>query len=202
METNKYSRGKIYRIVSDVSSKQYIGSTIQPLSHRMGQHRKDNNCCESKKLFQEDGVENCRIILIENYPCNSKEELLKRERYYIDSMDCINQKRPLFYEGEYEQIKKDYYEKHKEYYKELHKQYHIDNKEKLNELSKHRYQENKELILKKHKDYYNKQKASNPEQYKQYYKNYRQKCGNEYNIKKNHQRFIRTKAIGLYCFGL
>jgi hypothetical protein len=28
------------------------------------------------------GIENIKIILIENYPCNSCEELRKREQYY------------------------------------------------------------------------------------------------------------------------
>jgi hypothetical protein len=33
---------------------------------------------------------NYEIILIENYPCETKEELHKRERHFIESMQCVN----------------------------------------------------------------------------------------------------------------
>jgi hypothetical protein len=29
-------------------------------------------------------------VLVENYPCNSKDELKARERYYIENNDCVN----------------------------------------------------------------------------------------------------------------
>jgi hypothetical protein len=40
--------------------------------------------------LDEFGIENCKIELIENYPCNSKEELLKREGWYIKVTECVN----------------------------------------------------------------------------------------------------------------
>ena len=38
------------------------------------------------KLMNEIGVEHFKIELIENYPCDSKEELLAKEGYYIRTM--------------------------------------------------------------------------------------------------------------------
>ena len=35
-------------------------------------------------------MENCKIELVENYPCNSKEELTAREGFYIQSNECVN----------------------------------------------------------------------------------------------------------------
>ena len=41
-------------------------------------------------IFDKFGFENCKIELVENFPCNSKEELTKREGFYIQSNDCVN----------------------------------------------------------------------------------------------------------------
>ena len=39
------------------------------------------------RVLYEDNLE---IFLIESYPCNSKDELIARERYYIETMECVN----------------------------------------------------------------------------------------------------------------
>lgn len=44
----------------------------------------------SYSLFDEYGIENCKIVWIENYPCNSKKELEAREGYYQQNTDCVN----------------------------------------------------------------------------------------------------------------
>jgi len=84
-----YQNSKIYRLICSETNKQYIGSTVQPLSSRIRGHKcKSNNPCISKTLV------NPSIILIINYPCNSKEELLRKEREYIENMECINLRMP------------------------------------------------------------------------------------------------------------
>jgi hypothetical protein len=89
-ELNKFQEGKIYKIICDDFDKIYIGSTVQKLSQRLASH-KAKQCCYSKELFE---YPNVRIELIEQYPCNSKDELTKREQYYInENRDiCINNK--------------------------------------------------------------------------------------------------------------
>ncbi len=42
-------------------------------------------------LFDKYGFDNCVITLIEHVKANTKEELLQKERYYIQSMKCINE---------------------------------------------------------------------------------------------------------------
>jgi hypothetical protein len=70
-----YQNGKIYSIRSPNNEKYYIGSTTQRLSCRMTGHRKIKNET-SKEIINNGGA---YIELIENYPCNNKEELCKRE---------------------------------------------------------------------------------------------------------------------------
>ena len=41
---NKYHNGKIYKIVDNAYTKQYIGSTTESLSQRMTRHRSGYRC--------------------------------------------------------------------------------------------------------------------------------------------------------------
>lgn len=99
MGENKYQKGQIYKIVSPDFSKCYIGSTCEGLSKRMARHRykyqdymrgKQLRKYTSFQLFDEYGAENCKILLIIDYPCNSSKELRREEGYYIQNTDCIN----------------------------------------------------------------------------------------------------------------
>lgn len=89
-EFNKFQEGKIYKIICDDFDKIYIGSTVQKLGQRLASH-KAKQCCYSKELLT---YPNVRIELIEQYPCNSKEELRIREQHHIsENRDiCINNK--------------------------------------------------------------------------------------------------------------
>ena len=70
-----YQNGKIYAIRSNETDKFYIGSTTQPLHKRFSAH-KSNEKCSSSYMFCFPDV---YIELIESYPCNTKEELNRRE---------------------------------------------------------------------------------------------------------------------------
>ena len=70
---NRYSKGQIYKIVDVGYNKMYIGSTCEDLSKRMERHRtaykkylrsgkRDTN---AHLLFDEYGVENCKILWIQ-----------------------------------------------------------------------------------------------------------------------------------------
>lgn len=88
-----YENGKIYKIQG--GSMTYIGSTTkQYLSQRWGCHKYDYKKKERKtsawEIFDSIGIDNCKIILIEAYPCNSIDELRARERYWIEKENCVN----------------------------------------------------------------------------------------------------------------
>lgn len=100
-----YNNAKIYKIVSPYCYLPYIGSTTQPLSRRMAEHRSLRNSCRSSIIISKGDA---KIVLIENYPCDNKEELIKRERQIIESVDCVNKvynhneiQLEDFYEGAY-----------------------------------------------------------------------------------------------------
>ena len=95
---NKYQNGKIYQITDIGYNKCYIGSTTEGLSLRMTRHRanyknflKNNgkNFISSYDLFNEYGLENCKIELIEYYKCNTLQELRKREGEHIKIMNVL-----------------------------------------------------------------------------------------------------------------
>ena len=90
-----YANSKIYKIVDNSNGNIYIGSTCKLLCQRLAAHRADY------KLFLKTGKKNITsftilenndydIVLIELFQCDSKEELHKRERYFIELLDCVN----------------------------------------------------------------------------------------------------------------
>lgn len=84
-----YKLGKIYMIYSiENPEDRYYGSTTQPLSKRFFQHTKA--FLSSALLFEKYGVDGCKIELIEDFPCETKEQLTAREGYYIRSNKCVN----------------------------------------------------------------------------------------------------------------
>ena len=126
---NRYENGKIYKITDIGYNKCYIGSTCEKLSKRMERHRegystynrgKTNTRISVFDLFDEFGVKDCKIELIENCPCYHKEELLRREGHYIKNIDCINKNIPHRTEEEKLEFAREYYYKHKDKILERH----------------------------------------------------------------------------------
>ena len=138
MDTNRYRNGKVYKITDNAYTRCYIGSTCESLSQRMARHRKEyRNYLKGGKyfitsfnMFDEFGIDNCLIELIENCPCDTVEELRKREGHYKLSTDCVNKQTPGRTYAEYrehyrEQInqqKRDHYWKNKDAINERQKQ--------------------------------------------------------------------------------
>ena len=95
-------------------------------------------------IFDKYGIKNCSIILIEEVNCESKDQLLSRERFYIESISCVNKSIPTRTQKEYyidnkekhKEQQKQYYEINKEIIKEQVKEYHEENKTKINERKK------------------------------------------------------------------
>ena len=109
----EYKNGKIYKIISDNTNNIYIGSTCQPLNKRIAMHRGDfKKFTEGKKGFITSfdimKLGSYDIILIENFPCDKKEELHARERYYIEFHKniCVNKYIPNRKQKEYEENNK------------------------------------------------------------------------------------------------
>ena len=93
-----YQTSKIYAIRSHQTDDIYIGSTTLSLSARLGEHRRQFRYftegkgtktrykgCKSRDLLQYDDA---YIELVEEFPCETKEQLLKREGEIIRSTFC------------------------------------------------------------------------------------------------------------------
>jgi len=95
-----YQLGKIYKISSrNGEDEHYIGSTTKPtLAQRMNDHKQQykrwklgkGKYVSSFSLFDKYGVDNCKIILLESYACNSKDELRAREDDWIKETNHVN----------------------------------------------------------------------------------------------------------------
>ena len=143
-----YQTGKVYKIWSNLGDKIYIGSTTkQYLSQRLAKHKSDygiwkkGNChlTSSYLLFDEYGLENCNIELLENCPCSSKDELRAKEGEYIRKMPCVNKN--LIHNSKKEK-RKHFYEKNKQQENERSNKYRDEHREELNAKAKakERYQ--------------------------------------------------------------
>ena len=175
---NKYQKGKIYKIVDKDETKCYIGSTCSRLlSKRMGQHREKYKKYKAGnfpyycvfELFDEFGVENCKIKEIEHYPCNDRKELEAREGQHTKSTECVNKyvaertdkewrednkesikaKKKIYNQNtiEYRKEYRKASEEHiKAYQKQYSKKYREEKAEQIKQQKKQYYSENKNTI--------------------------------------------------------
>ena len=123
-----YQNGKIYRIVCEETGRQYIGSTCSTLVKRLSNHKRSNCACK-------DFI-NPKIFLIEDYPCDRKEQLLMRERHWMENTDCVNIRRSIISREEKMVYDKNTYTRQKNIIIQRSKQRYINNKEKINNQAK------------------------------------------------------------------
>ena len=108
-----YSKGKIYKLIDNTNGNIYIGSTCLPtLAHRLAHHKhhykeykRGKRGLTSSFYILENG--NYDIILLEEVKCTSRDQLFQRERFYIDSMNCVNIQKPFRYADELREINKN-----------------------------------------------------------------------------------------------
>ena len=150
---SKYQNSKMYKIHSDLGDKVYIGCTTKKyLSQRMAKHKYDYTYYKKKRedtgfafvysylLFDEYGVDNCKIELLEAYPCDSIDEIRKREAHYIKTIPNINN----CHNWTPERI-----EEKKQTERKQSKEFYERNKTELNKKSIEYYQKNKDMIVEK-----------------------------------------------------
>ena len=96
--SDKYKNGKIYTIRhKNDDSLIYVGSTIQPLFKRWHEHKRRVNNEKSKKYnyclykkMRETNIEDWYIELYEEFSCENKEQLNKREGEIIRESGTLN----------------------------------------------------------------------------------------------------------------
>ena len=104
-----YQSAKIYKLTSEFTNRVYLGSTTKPLTKRLQGHKDHNKQWKngnrgymtSFALFELGTV---NIELIENYPCDTKQELEARERFHIENEpNALNKQHPGRTKAEYRQ---------------------------------------------------------------------------------------------------
>ena len=147
-----YKNGKIYKLWSPEGDEIYIGSTTENLARRKAKHKTQNNT--SQILFEK--YTDVRIELLEECPCDNREQLLKKEGEYIRHNNCVNKLIPCRTRKEYREDNKDkakaYREEHKEKILEQGKEHYQNNKERIKENQKEYYENNKEKKYQKVKE--------------------------------------------------
>jgi len=199
-----YGNGKIYKIVCNKTGLQYFGSTTKKhICQRITAHKDDlkswkkgtrKSKCTSSKILENDDY---YYELVENYPCESKDQLTSRECFWIRNNDCVNKVIPHRTKKEYRQDNKEriaektkeYYEKHKETIDEWGKKYREENKERKSDYDKQRYKDNSDKKRENSKEYYEQNRERISEQLKV---KVRCECGSEV-TKSSLSRHLKTK---------
>lgn len=121
-----YQDGKVYVIKSPNTDKCYIGSTTKKyLSQRMEVHRYDHQRYLDGKRWKITSFEifeagDAYITLLENFPCNSIDELHARERWYIENYDgnVVNKVHPTRTRKQWDQDNMDHIKSRNKKYRE------------------------------------------------------------------------------------
>ena len=183
-----YKNGKIYKLINDELGLTYYGSTTTTLTKRLCGHKSKSNKCKSKLLFTEGAVE---IFLVEEFPCENKDQLNQRERFYIENNACVNKKIPG-------RTLKEYREANKEAIKEQSKEYREANKEAIKEY----YEANKEVIKEQHKEYQKEYREANKETLAEKHKEkFDCECGGKFTLS-NRSRHLNSPKHIKYSGGL
>ena len=162
-----YQKAKIYKLYSPSKNIIYYGSTTETIAQRLAKHKanhkaynNDNtkNYCSSYLVLD---CEDYKIELLEDYACNNRGQLCKKEGEYIKNNECINKQ----IAG---RTKQEYRNDNADKLKETYKQYYIDNVDKMKEKAKEYYTNNKETINEYRENCKEKIKEYNKEYKKQY----------------------------------
>ena len=203
-----YQNSKIYRIVCNITGDTYYGSTTQPLCNRKLKHKNPISRCVSKQIIERG---NWSIVLVESFPCNGKEELLMKERYYIEHNECINLcKRPIISEKEKKEYRHQNYSENREIQLAQMKarregeqrdeilakkrEYHHNNKEKIAEKAKEYRESNKEKVAARKKVAW----ARDKEKYKEQRAKYRED-NKEAKILQDKEYYAKNKDKVVTC---
>lgn len=163
-----YSKCVIYKIQHQINKDLiYIGHTTKSLNCRLSSH-----ICMSKKsnnkfytiVKNNGGFENFDIILIDIYPCQTKEEACIREEYFRCSLNAIMNSNRAYISVEDKKVvikqrNTDWYIKNKPYVLDKRRQYYKENYETIIERVTLYRHKNKSILNEKARAKYNQMKS-------------------------------------------
>lgn len=175
-QDNRYAKGKIYRLVNSVDGEEYVGSTCDTLPKRKCKHKDNAKKKPTRRIYEHlnaIGWDNVDIVLIEEYPCNNKMELERRERHFIEVLKpTLNKSIPTrtmkeYYTDNVDKIR-EYCQQNKDKIKERQRKYYQQNKDKINEKHREYRQQNKDKIKESTREYEQQNKDKIKERKREY----------------------------------
>lgn len=208
----KYEQSTIYKLCckNPEIKDEYVGSTTNFYRRKTAhKYRCIVETCDQYNLFvykcirDNGGFDNWDMVEVEKYKATDKNDLHKRERYFIETLkSTLNKAIPTRTKKEWaednkERISehyKEYYENNKEAILENVKEYRDTHKEKITEDKKNYREKHKELIAEKHKEWSKKNKEKIAEKIKE---KIVCECGKEIKKvnRKRHERSNQHKQI-------
>lgn len=197
-----YGTGKIYKFVCNVTQQIYIGSTTHTLSKRLSSHisnyvqylKGEKNYITAYIIIENNDFE---MSLIEDYPCETKDQLLMREREWIEQYpECVNKCCPIRTPDEKVELKKvlgqRYYEMNKDNILENNKKYRRENKDQISQKIKEWNEKHKDHVKERKKRYAEDNKELIREQRKQFREENRDRLNEESRRKyeKNREKYL------------
>ena len=200
---SKYQNGKIYCIWSYETEEIYIGSTYNELDHRLKGHKKKySQMLNGKKVGNRKSFEilkygDAQIGIIEEYPCNTKQELLRREGELQQQIKCVNKliagqtdkEWRILHKTDLLDYGKKYRVEHKDELQKKRKIYVKKNENLMKEKRKEKYRENKNDMNKKSREY---QKKNIEQINKNRGVKFDCQCGGHYTLR-HKARHLKTK---------
>ena len=184
---NKYEFGVIYKITNSKNNEVYVGSTTMDIELRFVKHKCDAKTRPYVSKFytfmNEEGVDNFDVEIVEEFPCESRKELEKREGEWIRKIGTLNQ-----------QIAGRTSQEYRKEFAEYLKVFAIENKKKWKAENREHYLEKERGYKKTYREKYKEQlqeKASTKVQCE---------CGEQYTLShkaehmqsKKHQKYLGT----------
>jgi hypothetical protein len=203
-----YQKSLIYKIEHlNKPELCYVGSTSnfvkRKYNHKQCCNDENNNTLKYRTMRENGGWEAFKMVVIKEYPCNTKIELdIEEEKCRKELQANLNTNRCHITEEERKEYQKDYRETNRETILENQKNHYKTNREERIEYQKNHYEANKEIILENQKKYRELNKETIAEKEKKYREeHYECICGSiitngskYYHEKtKKHQKFLQQQ---------
>lgn len=125
-------------VLQCIDNYYYIGSTINNPRYRLNNHKQDSKKFPERNVYthiNRIGWDNVQLQVVEEYPCNTKNELKIKEdemiKYSLNDQYCLNHIRASVSTEERKMNVTNYYLTHRQQIIEQHKQYLETNREKV-----------------------------------------------------------------------
>ena len=195
-----YEKAKIYQLVCE-DGHYYYGSTINELRVRLGEHKYASRKHPYRVYNHINGVgwDTVKIVLVECFSCENRQELNKKENEYISANKsdplCLNNNLAFLTEDERVEKRQIDREKNKEKLAEYHKKKRTGNPE-VAEYQRQYRKSNEETIKESKKKYYAEHKEEdNKRCLERYYANRDEilrRKREKYNERKNSNQTVQT----------